>query len=885
MVRLSMSDTILLHKKLSTGTEFLGGEGYYKSNIPDNLEKNLNPNFLIRPYQKEAFGRFKYYMESYSGHEKNIPTHLLYHMATGSGKTMIMAGLMLYLYEQGYRNFLFFVNSTNIINKTRDNFLNSSSSKYLFSDSVHLNKKQIKIKEVDNFQGANPDDINIVFSTIQGLHSRLNTPKENSVTYDDFENEKIVLLSDEAHHINATTKNARELSQSEMFDLNSWESTVTKIFNANNENLLLEFTATIDLNDERIFSKYQDKIIFDYPLKAFRLDGYSKEVKVLQSDIKPFERALQAVVLNQLRRKIFEANEWLIKPVILFKSKTIKDSNSFYGEFIGGIKALKASDLKKISSNPSLDNVLERAFNYFKDNSITLENLAIEIREEFSENKCISVNSKDDCEKKQIAVNTLEDSDNEYRAIFAVDKLNEGWDVLNLFDIVRMYDKRDPKAGKPGKTTLSEAQLIGRGARYCPFRLNDEQPLFQRKYDILNSETEADLKLCEELYYHSAYNPRYIQELHTALEEIGIKAKESRELQLTLKPEFKKNKFYKTGFIFKNKRVKYAREDVKGINTSFIETTHKITFLSGFSQSSAIFTESVKLTNQKKQKDYLLKSFGKHVIRKALNQLPEYQFFNLVKFFPNLESISSFIQSDSYLGKIKIEVEGSEDVINDLSQEDKLYLATQVLEKLSGQLNAENVVYKGTKEFTPYMVKETFTDKTLNIVNDGLSDKELGVAQSETTNQTINMGLSGKDWFVFNENYGTSEEKYLVKFIAKSIDKLNERFSEVYLLRNERHFQLFNFDDGRALEPDFVLFLIKKEKTSSTQYQAFIEPKGGHLIKKDEWKNNFLTQLDKQHKIEQLWKDKRYIIWGMPFFNESETKPEFEKVFEGLLVP
>ena len=230
-------------------------------------------------------------------------------------------------------------------------------------------------------------------------------------------------------------------------------------------------------------------------------------------------------------------------------------------------------------------------------------------------------------------------------------------------------------------------------------------------------------------------------------------------------------------------------------------------------------------------------------------------------------------------------MEGSEDVINDLSQEDKLYLATQVLEKLSGQLNAENVVYKGTKEFTPYMVKETFTDKTLNIVNDGLSDKELGVAQSETTNQTINMGLSGKDWFVFNENYGTSEEKYLVKFIAKSIDKLNERFSEVYLLRNERHFQLFNFDDGRALEPDFVLFLIKKEKTSSTQYQAFIEPKGGHLIKKDEWKNNFLTQLDKQHKIEQLWKDKRYIIWGMPFFNESETKPEFEKVFEGLLVP
>ena len=55
-----------------------------------------------------------------------MPLHLLFNMATGSGKTLIMAGLILYLYEKGYRNFLFFVNSTNIIEKTKDNFLNPS---------------------------------------------------------------------------------------------------------------------------------------------------------------------------------------------------------------------------------------------------------------------------------------------------------------------------------------------------------------------------------------------------------------------------------------------------------------------------------------------------------------------------------------------------------------------------------------------------------------------------------------------------------------------------------------------------------------------------------------------------------------------------------------
>ena len=41
----------------------------------------------------------------------------------------------------------------------------------------------------------------------------------------------------------------------------------------------------------------------------------------------------------------------------------------------------------------------------------------------------------------QIQVNTLEDKDNPIRAIFAVQKLNEGWDVLNLFD--RQFEDQD----------------------------------------------------------------------------------------------------------------------------------------------------------------------------------------------------------------------------------------------------------------------------------------------------------------------------------------------------------------------------------------------------------------------------------------------------------
>ena len=103
-------------------------------------------------------------------------------------------------------------------------------------------------------------------------------------------------------------------------------------------------------------------------------------------------------------------------------------------------------------------------------------------------------------EDHQILVNTLENSDNRIRAIFAVQKLNEGWDVLNLFDIVRCYTTRDAKAGKPGKTTVAEAQLIGRGARYFPFVADDNPDPYRRKFD---KNLTAELRVLEELHYHS----------------------------------------------------------------------------------------------------------------------------------------------------------------------------------------------------------------------------------------------------------------------------------------------------------------------------------------------------------------------------------------------
>lgn len=102
----------------------LGKQQIERVKMPSSFSTALNPMMRLRQYQTEAFQYFLSYWENdFEG--KAAKPQLLFHMATGSGKTLIMAGIILYLYEKGYRNFLFFVNSGNVIEKTKDNFFNS----------------------------------------------------------------------------------------------------------------------------------------------------------------------------------------------------------------------------------------------------------------------------------------------------------------------------------------------------------------------------------------------------------------------------------------------------------------------------------------------------------------------------------------------------------------------------------------------------------------------------------------------------------------------------------------------------------------------------------------------------------------------------------------
>ena len=848
--------------------EEFGRRTLQNTEIPDYLKDNLNPKLELRPYQEEAFARFLLcFEEDFDGKEK--PLHFLFNMATGSGKTLIMAGLILYLYEKGYRNFLFFVNSTNIIEKTKDNFLNPLSFKYLFNEPIHFGSVRVAVTPVPNFEGVNENDINICFTTIQQLHIDLNTQKENALTYEDFKDEKIVLLADEAHHINTSTKAGQE-------SLISWENTVERIFGQNPDNLLLEFTATLDYTHRSLADKYRNKVLYKYDLRQFRNDGYSKDVYIVQADFEEKDRIIQALILNQYKQEVAAKYQINLKPVILFKAqRTIDQSKENKDRFHNIVENLSAEDIQRIRDKSNLF-LVKRAFTFFDKNHIGPNQLVERLQREFDQSRCISVNEKVEKEDQQIQLNTLEDHNNRIRAIFAVQKLNEGWDVLNLFDIVRCYTTRDAKAGKPGKTTVAEAQLIGRGARYFPFVTDDNPDPYRRKFD---KNLTAELRVLEELHYHSVNNSRYISEIRTALINEGMLDERTVEKRLKLKSEFKESDFYKRGVIYINERVENRNESVRSFADIGVSlTSYHYSLATGRGVSEAVLDDSANIQQivEPRQRDVPVKEIPFHIVRTAIARNPFFAFKSLKTYFPHIKSVREFIEADEYLGGLLITLQGDSSELLYLSNRVQLNAMTGLLNRIASELRQNVTEYRGTESFEPSNIKSIFTDKTLKLDKD--SERADGDEQLVSDRD--------REWYVFNANYGTSEEKAFVRMLDAQIGELKEKYDGIYLVRNERHFKIYNFDDGQAFEPDFVLFL--REKNGNTLIrQIFIEPKGKYLQAHEKWKEDFLEEIKEKFSGEVLkFKTQsgtqKYRLIGVPFYNNQDER-QFRESLESVL--
>ncbi|MGL2407332.1 DEAD/DEAH box helicase family protein [Helicobacter pylori] len=814
------------------------GEIELPTHITSHLKKEL------RDYQKKAIYN---YLERRQSH----PTqkHFMFEMATGSGKTLVMAGLILECCKQGYQNFIFFVNSTSILEKTKLNFTDSTSSKYLFSENININDENTEIKSINNLNESHNNAINIYFSTIQGLFSLFTKAKENAITLEDLKDQKLVFLADEAHHLNTETK--KKLNDSEASEKRNWESVVKLALEQNKDNLLLEFSATIP-NEKSVKEKYENLKVVTYTLKQFSEDKFCKNIYSLSYENKELETRFLGACVSSLYKELLAQHHNIenFKPCILFKSERIEDSKANQERFNAFLENLSPLDLENFF-HYSRNAFFKDAKNFFDERNYT-PNLVAFLQTKFKKSTQINTNNEKELEKGMLLLNSLEDRDNPKRVIFSVDKLNEGWDVLNLFDIVRLKNKASQK------DTTKDAQLIGRGARYYPFSYNDFKPsrieFYQRKFDFSNP-----LSALERLDYHAVYDSEFIAKLKEELRELGLRLIEKEKTTIPLTPTKRFKCYYASNTKDKNKNL--FNKDYSDSVKVKLQSLHVPLFAFDVREKKVDFKEE----NKGDTTYYIPHTLDKiplNYFLKALN-LKNLDFKTLKKAFKKHAFNNKVGFIEQYISHLKTNFHKNQKFDDNKTL---LKLAVYIIENLKDTLLKEQDKY----EVSALELKEFETH-----------NKSLSASEWEKD-------IPFYEWLLFKDMRKLDsdlERKFLV-FINDNKEVLDKKFKEWCVLRNDHFAELKVFCNienspyyAQGFEPDFILFA----QTHSDEFLGFtcyMEAKGEHLEHSNAWKKEFLETLEnatlKSH-------NKKLNLKGLPFFTlHSVVNGEFATAFNQI---
>lgn len=829
---------------------------------PDYIKHNLKHQ--LRDYQKQSL-----YNLNYTQKDANVASRfnqLLFHMATGSGKTDVMAADMLYFYHEfGYQNFLFVVNTNAVIAKTRENMLNVQSPKYLFSQPLNIDGMPIELREVTRFPtNSEPGVIYLRLTTIQTLANELNTPRENGLTYGDLEKQKLIILADEAHHFSAGTKSKADQKNK------AWEYVLDRIRQANKANRQLEFTATIDLNNEFIYEKYRDKVIFQYDLKEFQNAGYSKKIARLQANADDNEKMLNTVLLSQYRKHMaIQAGVRDFKPVILFKSNKIDVSKAARDQFLALLDQLTTEDLaqfiaKQLKTTQS--STLRQAYTYYQ--TIDMGGLVRELQRDFQPLNTINVN---DTSSNGILgdlndlrnLNTLEEPSNPFRAIFAVAKLSEGWDVLNLYDIVRIGEQPITST-----QTNSEAQLIGRGARYNPF-VYEEATSFTRRFD----HSTPELQILESLHYHTINDKKYIDNLTKSFEAMQLQVEDDKDFDIlttTVKASFKRSDVYQYGKLYYNDVEDVPESEYNGLAKYGVPVAElpTVNIETATLEATAFDTQNVAGMNETR-----LVKIDDALVKKAMARNPFFRFNTMKKYMPTLNSISEFMYEAQWLGQIK-EIQATVSMGSDavLSRETQLLVVERYLAYIQRMLIMNYKRQRGTNKFIGLPIKDAVQDYQKRVP---VNYSDAGVHELIQT-----YDYKKAPWFVYNEAIVDKLERSLIELIQGYVEELQNKYKDVYLIRSdERNTKLklheFAGDVSHyaGFLPDFVLYLANE----SYIYQIYIEPKGTQLLDQDQWKEDLLTSISPES-VDVIGENDQVKLYGVKFYVAGDARKVRNKI-------
>lgn len=474
------------------------------------IEKYLR--FPLRPYQLEALSVFQLFwkdgFDSRSLKQKAIQQiiekdgkvlewpKIGFEMATGSGKTLLMGAVILYLWHKGQRDFLILTPNTILFDKTIENFT-PRAIKSIFGDGWNITYNLVTGNtyrdKTNNYQ--NNRDISFYIFNMQKLYDKgvdknknaedtmkgmpyIRRPIEESLWKDEdgkhtisfvdyLKQRRPVIISDEAHHYQQKkTKEAiHELTPS----------------------VVIEFTAT-SVEKGGIGEMGQDNL-YKYPIQRYIGEGYGKRIFALgcgtseervTDDVTDSDKQklVWGMLVHLLKRESLKTvNAPVKKAMMLVKARTIKHADSIdnYLKNWSDNVTTEVHDVLEQLDREQTDvvKILRCHLPHQKKDASKL------IRQLDEVAKSVFTIHSENKNEEEVWTDYKTLDDNNAEVVNQVKVFTEGVDYDNFYTIVVLSDTVE-------NVGLAAAQLIGRG-----LRLYKEH----RDYDILDCDIKEQSEI------------------------------------------------------------------------------------------------------------------------------------------------------------------------------------------------------------------------------------------------------------------------------------------------------------------------------------------------------------------------------------------------------
>ena len=251
-------------------------------------------------------------------------------------------------------------------------------------------------------------------------------------------------------------------------------------------------------------------------------------------------------------------------------------------------------------------------------------------------------------------------------------------------------------------------------------------------------------------------------------------------LEAKVKAKIRKMDFFKSGKIYINKLVPTSAFDYQSFKDYNVSQIYDVQYETALEQQ--YLSGKTMTAGTKRHEDQL--SVSKALIQKAIQRNTFYRFNNLSSYVPSISSMKQFIEDKHFLGGLKINLSLPQEMsTEDLLPKEKLSIVEKFLVYAEKNIRSNYMKERGTPVFEGVAFSRLINDYVveMNKVNQRVSN---------VTQVIRSRNMRDHDWYIYDQAIVNGLESDMIDFVNDYVEKLRERYEEVYLIRNERKVKL-----------------------------------------------------------------------------------------------